>query len=395
LNPNRRRILFLFSDTGGGHRSAMEAIIEALDHSHPGRYECVPVDAFKEYAPPPLNRAAEVYPDMMRYPRAWGLGFRMLDGPRRARALTTATWPYVRRAVRRLVAEQPADLIFSVHPAFNGPLIKAMGSQRPPYMIMVTDLVTTHALWFNNRVDMCLVPTEAARQRGLENGLRPDQVRVVGLPVARRFCQPAGDPIALRSELGWPQDRPMVLVVGGGEGMGPFYETARALAELPGMFGLALVAGRNQALKQRLQAADWSVPTFIYGFEHRMPSMMQAATLLVTKAGPGTVTEALNASLPMVLYSHLPGQEDGNVAFVQEEGVGVWAPGPRRTAKAVQRLLQQPEAIQKAASACRRVARPQAASVIAGIIDSFLSQTVVPGTSRQPAPTSDRQAGRA
>jgi 1,2-diacylglycerol 3-beta-galactosyltransferase len=366
----------------------MEAIIEALEYRYPGRYQCVPVDAFKEYAPPPLNRAAEVWPDMMRYPRAWGLGFRILDGQRRAKALTNATWPYVRRAVRRLVAEQPADLILSVHPAFNGPLIRALGGQRPPYMVVVTDLVTTHALWFNNRVDLCLVPTEAARQRALENGLNPDQVRVVGLPVARRFCQPAGDPIELRSELGWPQDRPMVLVMGGGEGMGPFYKTARALAELPGRFGLALVAGRNQALKRRLQAAEWRVPTFVYGFEHRMPNLMRAATLLVTKAGPGTVTEALNAGLPMVLYSHLPGQEDGNVTFVQEEGVGIWAPGPRRTAAAVHYLLEHPQAIENAAAACRSVARPEAASVVAEIIDSYLSEPVAPDTTRQPAANS-------
>jgi 1,2-diacylglycerol 3-beta-galactosyltransferase len=101
--------------------------------------------------------------------------------------------------------------------------------------------------------------------------------------------------------------------------------------------------------------------------------MMQAATLLVTKAGPGTIAEALNAGLPMVLYSRVPGQEDGNVAYVVTEGVGIWAPGPGRTAAAVGEWLERPEELQKAVEVARSVARPGAADEVAGIIDEFLA----------------------
>jgi 1,2-diacylglycerol 3-beta-galactosyltransferase len=371
--PERQRILFLFSDTGGGHRSAMEAIIEALEHRFPDRYEAVPVDAFKEYAPPPLNKVPAAYPEMARHLRAWSLGFHAFDGPRRAKAITDATWPYIRPAVRRLVEERPADLIVSVHPLLTRPLLRALGKARPPFIVVVTDLVSAHAAWYQRQVDLCLVPTEAARWRALEFGMRPDQVQVIGLPVARRFCAPAGDRASIRAELGWPNDRPMVLLVGGGEGMGPLYDTARAIAETRGEFGLAIVTGRNHRLRRQLEEVDWEIPTFIYGFESRMPMMMQAATLLVTKAGPGTIAEALNAGLPMVLYSRVPGQEDGNVAYVVTEGVGIWAPGPGRTAAAVGEWLERPEELQKAVEVARSVARPGAADEVAGIIDEFLA----------------------
>ena len=49
---------------------------------------------------------------------------------------------------------------------------------------------------------------------------------------------------------------------------------------------------------------------------------MRAADIIVTKAGPGTIAEALNANLPIILYAKLPGQEDGNVTFVESEGAG-------------------------------------------------------------------------
>lgn len=366
----RKRAVFLFSDTGGGHRSAAEAIIEALEIEHKGDVETEMLDVFKEYAPPPLDHVPEAYPAMVKVPRAWGLGFRLSNGELRGRALTAAFWPYVRSAVKRIVIEHPADVIVSVHPLFTAPILRAFGDPHPPFVTVVTDLVTGHALWYNRNVDVCAVPTDEARDRALEYGLRPWQVKVVGLPVAQKFCQPAQDVVELRKSLGWPADRPMVLVVGGGEGMGPIYATARAIARQRADFGLAVVAGRNRSLKRRLESADWPIPTFIYGFVHKMPDLMQAATLLVTKAGPGTITEALNAGLPMVLYSRLPGQEDGNVGYVVDKGIGVWAPGPGPAAAAVRRWLEKPGAINKASAICRQIAKPDASKRIAELIVS-------------------------
>ncbi len=113
---------------------------------------------------------------------------------------------------------------------------------------------------------------------------------------------------------------------------------------------------------------------------------MQAADLLVTKAGPGTITEAINAGLPMVLYSRLPGQEDGNVTYVVTERVGTWAPGPDRAAASVHRWLEDPQAMQQAAAACRRLARPSAATEIAHVIAAQL---------RTGQPTTPLRAGSA
>lgn len=370
----RQRILFLFSDTGGGHRSAAEAIIEALERHYPERCEPVLVDGFKEYAPRPFDTLPEAYPKMVKIPEAWGLGFRLLDGHRRGRALTAAVWPYVRSHFRQLISEQPADLIVSVHPLLTAPVLKALGEDRPRFITVVTDLISGHALWYHRGVDLTIVPTVEARERAMECGLPPEKVRVIGLPVADRFCRPAGDERELRRELDWPLDLPIVLVVGGAEGMGPIYETARSIARQPGEFGLAVVAGRNERLKRRLEKVDWQVPTRVHGFERRIPEMMQAATLLVTKAGPGTITEALNSGLPMVLYSRIPGQEEGNVDYVVEKGVGVWAPGPHATAAAVRRWLKDREGLEEATEICQRIARPRAAIEIAETLIANLDE---------------------
>ena len=368
IPPARPKILVLFSDTGGGHRSAAEAIIEALQMDYGEQISTEMVDIFLDYAPPPLDKIPALYPRMVRVPRAWGVGFRISNGHRRARLLTDTFWPYVRQAARRLVWQHPCDIIVSVHPLANAPVLRALGKNRPPCVTVVTDLVSTHAMWYHHGVDLCIVPTEAAYWRALDFGMQAKQLRLVGLPVADRFCQPAGNPHALRSRLGWPQDLPMVLLVGGGEGMGPLQKTAQAIA-LSGLpIALAVIAGRNQHLKSSLEAMEWPLPTYIYGFVRDMPDFMRAADVLVTKAGPGTISEAFNAALPVILYSHLPGQEDGNVGYTVSEGAGVWAPTPEEIVTALEVWIKRPEQRLKAQEACRRLARPHAAHEIAGIL---------------------------
>jgi 1,2-diacylglycerol 3-beta-galactosyltransferase len=114
------------------------------------------------------------------------------------------------------------------------------------------------------------------------------------------------------------------------------------------------------------------VPIFNYGFVSDWPDFMKATDILVTKAGPSTITEAINVGLPMVLYSRIPGQEDGNVRYVIEERVGHWAPGAERTAKAVRRWVLHPRLRENAKTACTKIARPNAADDIASIIWQYI-----------------------
>jgi len=365
-------ILFLYSDTGGGHRSATEAIIEALQLEFDERLTTQMVDIFIDIAPRPLSYLPKWYPYMVRFPEVWGFSYNLSNGSRRARLIVESAYPYVRRSLHKVINQYPADMIVSVHPLANDPFLHALGENHPPFITVVTDLVTTHALWYHREADLCLVPTDAAYQRGLLSGLKPEQLRVVGLPVADRFCHPGGDKNALRQQLGWPQDQPVVLLVGGGEGMGPLEKTAVAIAAAGLPVTLVIIAGRNQDLKQRLEERQWPMTTLVYGFVNAMPDFMRAADILVTKAGPGTISEALNAGLPMILYSRLPGQEDGNVDYVISEGVGVWAPKTSYIVSSLRAWISHPKQLELAAEACCQSARPQAAREIARILASRL-----------------------
>ncbi len=366
-SENPAHIVFLFSDTGGGHRSAAQALIEALNLEFPGRCICEMIDIFRQYAPPPLHRAPDLYPPISRLPDMWELGYRVSDNPRSTRLIYDAIWPYVRWSVRRLVRENPADLIVSVHPLVNEPVLRAMRQLHlhVPYVTVVTDMVSTHVAWYDQAADRVIVPTEDARKRALKLGLRPERVRVIGLPVAESFRQQPEDESTIRARLGWPQDRPVILLVGGGEGMGPLEAVAEAINRARPQAALAVVAGRNKHLKSRLERLNWNLPTFIYGFVETMPDLMHAASVLVTKAGPGTISEAFIAGLPILLYSRMPGQEVGNVYYVVSQGAGVWAPEPEILAATLKGWIDHPEILRLLGQSSLRLARPDASRQIA------------------------------
>jgi len=195
--------------------------------------------------------------------------------------------------------------------------------------------------------------------------MSPQKVRVVGQPISERYCVPGPGKTTLRREFGWPVDKFTVLMVGGGDGMGPLAETAHAIDESGLDLNLVIVTGRNTRLKEELQGAAWENPVFIYGFTREMPTLMRAADAIVTKAGPGTIAEALVAGLPIILYSKLPGQEDGNVDYVEERGLGVWAPEPLKVVRTLTRWVCRPPERERVAGNCLAAACPDASRRIA------------------------------
>ena len=362
-------ILFLFSDTGGGHRSSAEAVIEAINLEYPNQICTEMVDIFGEYAPYPFDLALHTYSTQMAFPSIYGLGYRISNGRRRTRLFYNMVWPYVRPAIQRLLEEHPCDLIVSVHSLLHAPVLRAVNG-KVPFIIVVTDLVTTHAAWYQGRADMTILPTEAALPRGLKLGLPQEKMEYIGLPIADRFCSYSCDKQEARRKLGWPTDVPIILMVGGGAGIGPLDKTAYAIDDARFPTFTVIVTGRNHRMKKRMEKHRWKTPVNICGFVSEMPDYMCAADILVTKAGPSSICEAFISGLPIILYSRIPGQEDGNVDFVVNEGAGVWTPEPEQVVETVRTWLEQPEERAKVAAACKRLARPRASRDIADLLAS-------------------------
>ncbi|MDR0848775.1 MAG: glycosyltransferase [Propionibacteriaceae bacterium] len=363
-----KRILFLFSDTGGGHRASANAIIEGLELEYPGQYETQMVDFLRYYSPPPLKYSPEIYPPLAKMKLVWKGAYAASNGLKRNQFVNHVSYPAMAHLSKKLIEENPADIIVSVHHFANWIIPRAMKRNPTPFVTVVTDMVSTHAIWYSPTADLIIVPTMQARNRGIRFGIEPDKLVVIGQPVSPVFSQDIGPKEKLRADLGWEPDRPVALLVGGGDGMGPLRKLVRSIneAELP--VTLAVICGRNETLAHDLESLEWKIPHHIYGFTTEMPKYMKAADIFVTKAGPGSVSEAFICGLPIVMYSCMPGQEEGNVDYVLDGGAGIWAPKAKSTVEAVRQLATDHAMRKEYATASANLARPDAARGIARAI---------------------------
>jgi len=86
---------------------------------------------------------------------------------------------------------------------------------------------------------------------------------------------------------------------------------------------------------------------------------MGACDIIITKAGPGTISEALICGLPLVLNAYVPCQEEGNIPYVTDNGVGVFETKPKKVATIIKEWLKDDgERLKSLASKAKGLAKP-------------------------------------
>ncbi len=414
-SSTQRTLLFLIADTGAGHRSAANAIRNAINlisqkeqeewlaqHAHrqdadgdeavletepapPPTYRIEIVDVFEEYSRFPLREAMKLYGPAIRYnPKAYGRFFHSFNEESKVLAVQTVATPLIHNGLIRLFSGVRPDVIVSIHPMLNHVTIHALQDMglHIPFITVVTDLVSVHYSWFAPGADGYIVPTEQARQLYLERGLDPERVHILGMPIDPKFTLPTESKQELQKKMGLEPGIPVVLLVGGGEGSGGLQDAVRAISRARLHVQLLIVTGRNKRLYAHLQRTRSSlhVPAKVFGVVHNMPEMMRAADVIVTKAGPGTICEALACELPLILNSFVPGQEEGNVDFVLHNDIGLLAHDSIELVDGLRRLVKPGSAIMRRQLAnAKRLSRPYASFDIAHCILSYLPPAGQPG----------------
>jgi len=362
------RILILFSDTGGGHRAAARALTDALKQLDPTCVVTV-ADPLISQGPAIVRRLAALYSPMIQRSRAaWGAVYHSSNTKPTFAAIRALFGRGVRNVIVDLVAQSDPDVVLSVHPLLNHIAHQAIVKSGRPRALMtvITDLVDFHRGWTFSRADLVVAPTELARKVALRRRVPADRVKLLGLPVDLRFRPPApGEKRALRRRFGLDETRFTVLVMGGAAGVGNLLKQVRILAWEPEQWQVVAVCGRNEKLRRRLARLRFATPTLVLGFVDFMPELMRASDVVVTKAGPGAIAEALATGVPVLITGFLPGQESPNVDFVIESGFGAFTPKESELFDEVRVLAEGGPTWQEMARRAAEMAHPYASADIA------------------------------
>jgi 1,2-diacylglycerol 3-beta-galactosyltransferase len=375
---SRIPLLFLISDTGGGHRSAAKAVSQALERLHPGVFAPVIYDPLRDPgAPPRLRWLTALYGPAIRItPWFWGVLWQTSNS-------RPGFWLYERtlfgptnRTVAAAVAAHRPAMVISFHAMTIRPAIRARAKAGQPtgtpVVTVITDLITPHFAWRCGAVDQVVVPTGAVLARCLDE-VAAERLVDLGLPVGADFSAgplPPEQRAELRQALGVISRRFLVVIAGGAEGSGDLARRAAAiLRRLPDVDVIAL-CGRNGQARRRLArlAASYGGRLLAQGFVDNMADWLRCADVVVTKAGPGMIAEATCCGAPMILTSHVPGQEQGNADFVVKAGAGRYAPTIRKLVSDLDGLRQDPAALEEMRIASASLGRPGAAADIAAMI---------------------------
>jgi len=362
------RILILFSDTGGGHRAAARALTDALKQLDP-TCDVTVADPLISQGPAVVRRLASLYSPMIQRSRAaWGAVYHSSNTKPTFAAIRAVFGPGVRKVIIELVAVHDPDVLLSVHPLLNHIAHQAILKCGRPRALMtvITDLVDFHRGWTFSRADLVVAPTELARKVALRRRVPADRIKLLGLPVDLRFRPPApGEKHALRRRYGLDEARFTVLVMGGAAGVGNLIKQVRVLAWEPHQWQVIAVCGRNEKLRSRLARVRFATPTLVLGFVDNMPELMRASDVIVTKAGPGAIAEALATGVPVLVTGFLPGQESPNVDFVVEAGFGAFTPRENDLLDEVRVLAEGGPTWQEMSRKAAEMAHPYASSDIA------------------------------
>ena len=376
-----QRILILMSNTGGGHRASAEALKAGFIQLYGERFQVEIIDLLIEHLPRPLNWLPNTYSFLVNEAAwLWKLLWMTESHPITVRRLSMLVARLGRDSVAKTFATFQPDLIISVHPLVQEFTLYTLKQtkRRIPFVTVVTDLATAHPLWFHPDVDACYVASKEAYARARRGGLRPKQLYLYGLPVRPAFAIPPQRGVELRNKLGLNADLPAVLIMSGGEGVGPVAEIAHKISEQLSQSSkplgqMVIVCGRNTRLRQKLTNQRWPIPTVVHGFVENMPEWMAACDCIVTKAGPGTIAEAMISGLPIILSGFIPGQEEGNIPYVLENNLGCYGQSPEEIGEIVHRwFTSEREQLEQKMTHVHTLAKPQATFQIVESIAQLL-----------------------
>jgi UDP-N-acetylglucosamine:LPS N-acetylglucosamine transferase len=366
-----KNILILMADYGYGHRSAANAIAEALHETH--GQECTvdivnPLDDPR--APAFFRENQNDYDRLVREaPELYKLGYQVGE-TRLVSSLVNGTFTLTLfNVLREIIRQKQPDVIVCPYPFYQGILsvIFASEKHRIPLLTVVTDLATVNRLWFHPAADLCLVPTQTVYDLAIEAGLPPEKVKITGIPVRPDLVKEDQDQASLRQSLGWRSDLFTVLAVGS-KRVEHLYDALRALNHSRLPVQLVVVAGGADELYQRFQETEWHVETHPYNFVAEMGTFLRAADCILGKAGGLTVSEALACGLPMILVDVIPGQETGNANHIVSGNAGVLARDPIEVLETVCHWLEKDWSLyRQQAENARRLGFPRAAYDVADL----------------------------
>ena len=374
-----KRILFLTTSIGSGHKRAAEAIQAALEIISPNKPLKTQTDTYFDYLLPIAEKvAAKVYVKTIQLMRqvlnyVYNVQKKEPGGKPANRFLSI---PLIKKYERAINDFNPDAIVCTqaLSSRFTS-MLKESGKISAPLIAVMTDY-DVHPYWFNKYVDKFVVPTDEIKKEFIVQGIAANKVYAFGIPVHPFFSQEQNRS-ELKKKLRLEEDLPVILIMGGGWGLGPIVKAVMHLNSSRMKLQLIVVTGKNKMLKKKLEKSlpKLRIPLRIYDYICNIDELMSVSDIAVTKPGGLISSELLVKGLPAILINVIPGQEEANGEYLISKGAACKIEKISQLQDMIQVLLKNPARLKqmkrKAMAAAKPLAAVKSAALIMNTINSY------------------------
>ena len=350
-----KKVMIFYAAYGGGHLSAARSIKENIEANYPN-IDVKLVDCM-EYVNKYVNKVTtKAYSEMAKKaPRTWGkMYWQSQKGP--LAHISTTSNKVLSIKLNKLLQDFEPDIIISTH-AFGTQMcayLKKLGKLNAKIATIMTDYAP-HDQWlvFNHYVDYYFVSHEGMKKQLHEKGIPNEKIFATGIPLSNKFLLKY-DKTEILESFGLSPDKKTVLFFGGGEfGLGKTqtFKIFKSFVECHENIQIVAIAGKNPKMKESFEnlVEELSKQNNVKVLEYtnKVPELMSISDLVVTKPGGLTTTESLASGLPIVVINPIPGQEEENAAYLEENKVAIWIKKDYNIEQILNELFSNPDKIQE------------------------------------------------
>jgi len=365
-----KRIILMYISEVSGHRSATMAIEKALKALSP-KCEILNINAFNYTNPISEKVINRIYMEVIKHtPKVWDY---LYDNPSVVKGLEK-----IKNSVHKSNSPKLKKLFDSFNPdlvvctqAFPCGMVadfKKTYKSNLPLVAVLTDYIP-HSYWVYDTVDYYITPSEDVSERLAKKGVIPSKIKSFGIPFDHKFNQKL-DREEIFKKLNLNPHKPVVLIMGGGQGLGPIKTIVKSLEKANQDIQELIITGTNKRLYRSLKRKikRYKKEIRLFGFVQNIHELMHISNVIISKPGGVTTAEVLSANLPMIIVKPIPGQEINNTSFLTHKGAAIKVDEPKEVCQVIDELLEDKTRLESLRAAAAKIAKPNASMDIAKLL---------------------------
>jgi processive 1,2-diacylglycerol beta-glucosyltransferase len=365
-----KRIILMYISEVSGHRSATIAIEKAIKILSP-KSEILNINAFNYTNPISEKVINRIYMEVIKHtPKVWDY---LYDNPSVVKGLEK-----IKNSVHKANSPKLKKLFDNFNPdlvvctqAFPCGMVadfkKTYGSTLP-LVAVLTDYIP-HSYWVYDRVDYYITPSDDVSERLAKKGVAASKIKSYGIPFDHKFNQRLNSEDIFQ-KLNLDPHKPVVLIMGGGQGLGPIKTIVKSLEKVKQDIQELIITGTNKKLYRTLRRKikRYKKEIHLFGFVQNIHEFMHISKIIISKPGGVTTAEVLSARLPMVIVKPIPGQEVNNTNFLTHKGAAIKVDEPKDVYQVIDALLEDKNKSEHLRQAAAEIAKPNASMDIAKLL---------------------------